>query len=47
MPFGPENPVNESEVSDWKIHRDPAASLKENILARSPGLVGVCSIGSF
>jgi hypothetical protein len=44
MPYGSEGTATESDVSQWKLHRNPNPQLKDNIVARSPGLAGV---GSF
>jgi len=44
MPYGPEDPSREHEISEWKLHRDPTIQLKENIVTKSPELLHVCSI---
>jgi hypothetical protein len=43
MPYASEGSVTESDVSHWKLHRDPNPQLKDSIFARSPGLTGVRS----
>jgi hypothetical protein len=43
MPFGHEGFATESEVAQWKLHRDPNLQLKANIVVRSPGLAEVSS----
>jgi hypothetical protein len=43
MPYGREGSATESEVSQWKLHRDPNPQLKDSIVSRSPSLAEVSS----